>query len=102
MSSYRDTEYLVDDDRRVSTMTGQERGVLALLRGLDTYTRLCAPHYADPCAATEMGVPEMFQTAQAMLSYAPDTLRRGAIASHIGELMRAWHINPDTLEWEGE
>lgn len=100
--TYRDTEYLIDDDRRASTLTREERGVLALLRGLDTYTRLCAPMYADPCAAIEMGVPQMFQAARAMLNYAPDTLRRGAIDSAYAELMRSWHINPDTLEWEGE
>lgn len=100
--TYRDTEYLIDNERSAASMTREERGVLALLRDLDTYTRLCAPAYADPCAAGEMGIPQMFDTARSMLSYAPDTLRRGAISSALGELLRAWHVNPDTLEWEGK
>ena len=102
MSTYRDTEYLYDDTRSAATITREERGNLALLRGLTEYTRLCAPRYADPCAAIEMGVPQMFRAARSMLNYAPETLRRGAIDSAYAELLEAWHVNPDTLEWMGE
>jgi hypothetical protein len=97
----RKTDYLLDDTRPAGRMTAEERGVLALLEGLDTYTRLCAPKYADECAAREMGVPAMFDAARAMLAYAPDSLRRGAIDNAYAELLAAWHVNPDTLEWEG-
>lgn len=93
-------DYLIDDTR--TTLTREERGVLGLLEGLETYTRLCAPAYADPCAAIEMGIPQMFQCARSMLSYAPDTLRRGAIDSALAELLERWHIDPDTLEWKGD
>jgi hypothetical protein len=96
-TSYR--QYLDDPDRPT---TNEERGVLALLEGMTEYTARCAPHYADACAATEMGIPEMFRAARAMLNYAPETLRRGALDGAFADLMRAWHVNPDTLEWEGE
>jgi len=89
------------DPERRRPITAEERGNLALLRGLAEYTRLCAPHYADPCAAGEMEVPQMIDTARGMLSYAPETLRRGAMAHAYGELLAAWHVNPDTLEWVG-
>jgi hypothetical protein len=92
-------EFLIDTNRRPNR---EERGVLALLEGMTTYTRDCAPMYADACAAIEMGIPQMFRAARAMLNYAPDSMRRGAIDHEYAELMRAWHVNPDTLEWEGE
>jgi hypothetical protein len=96
-------EFLLDEARQErGRFTNEERGVLALWKGLDTYTRECAPKYADPCAAIEMGVPQMFRAARAMLNYAPDTLRRGALDHAYAEMLRAWHVNPDTLEWEGE
>lgn len=95
----RTTDYLMDPTRSASSLTREERGVLALLEGMDTYTRLCAPHYADPCAAIEMGVPQMFDAARSMLSYAPESLRRGAISSEYDRMLREWHIDPDTLTW---
>lgn len=101
-TKYKATDYLLDDERSASTMTREERGVLALLEGLDTYTRLCAPRYADACAAIEMGIPEMFSAARSMLNYAPETLRRGAIDTALAELLAQWRVNPDTLEWIGD
>jgi hypothetical protein len=92
-------EYLVDPERRWK-MTAHEMGVLALLEGMTEYTARCAPAYADACAANEMGISDMFQAARAMLAYAPDSLRRGAIDHAYAELMRAWHLNPDTGAWQ--
>ncbi len=93
----RDSDYIKRHDVNITT---EERGVLALVRGLDTYTRCCAPRYADECAAREMGIPAMFETASAMLSYAPDSLDRGALSAALAEMLRAWHVNPDTFEYE--
>jgi len=94
-------QYLTDPDR-APRMTAEERGNLYLLEGLEAYTAYCAPKYADPCAAIEMGIPQMFRAARAMLNYAPDTLRRGAMDHRYAELLEEWHVDPDTLEWKGE
>lgn len=94
-------EYLRDPNR-AQHVTSEEAGVLDLIEGLDSYTSRCAGKYADACAATEMGIPQMFQTARAMLSYAPESLRREALDHELAEMMRAWHLNPDTGEWVGD
>lgn len=94
-------EYLTEPDRH-RAMTLEEAGVLALLAGLEAYTIGCADRYADPCAAIEMGLPQIFRGARSMLNYAPETLRRGAIDSRLAELLRAWKVDPDTLEWIGD
>lgn len=99
---FRESEYLRRDAGQHAGPTPEEHGVLALVRGLDTYTRYCAPKYADACAAIEFGVGDLFQTARGMLNYAPDSLDRGALDAHLAELCRAWKISPDTYQWEGE
>lgn len=86
-------------EQRRRPLTDEERGVLALLDGMTRYTDHCAPLYADACAAVEMGIPQMFDAARSMLSYAPETLDRSAISAAYSELLGRWHIHPDTLEW---